>query len=82
MRFFTKHRRILCCLSILLLAALVVAACAGYKPYTPRNDREEGPESGIFTGSEGEWVIYGKKKSDEKEEKKEDSEASTQKKQQ
>ena len=45
----------------LLLVALLVAGCAGIKPYEPRNDREEGPEKGLFTGSQGEWVILGPK---------------------
>jgi hypothetical protein len=44
-----------------LLVALLVAGCAGIKPYEPRNDREEGPEKGLFTGSQGEWVILGPK---------------------
>lgn len=41
-----------------LLSAFVVAGCAGIEPYEPRNDREEGPERGLFSGSEGEFVIY------------------------
>ena len=43
-----------------LLVALLVAGCAGIKPYEPRDDREEGTEKGLFTGSEGEFVIYRK----------------------
>jgi PBP1b-binding outer membrane lipoprotein LpoB len=31
----------------LLLALLVLAGCAGIEPYEPRNNREEGPESGL-----------------------------------
>jgi len=48
-----------------------MAGCTGIEPYEPRNDREEGPEKGIFTGSQGEWVIVGPKKpeSDKEEEK-------------
>ena len=44
----------------LLLVALLVNGCAGIEPYEPRDDREEGPKKGLFTGSEGEWVIYRK----------------------
>jgi len=44
----------------LLVASLVVFGCAGIKPYEPRNNREEGPEKGLFTGSEGEFVIFRK----------------------
>jgi len=48
-----------------LLVALLVAGCAGIKPYEPRDYREEGPEKGLFTGSKGEFVIY--RKADEPE---------------
>ena len=48
-----------------LLVALLVAGCAGIKPYEPRDNREEGPEKGLFTGSEGEFVIF--RKADEPE---------------
>ena len=43
-----------------LLVALLVTGCAGIKPYEPRDHREEGPEKGLFTGSEGEFVIFRK----------------------
>ena len=49
----------------LLLVALLLAGCAGIKPYDPRDYREEGMEKGLFTGSEGEFVIY--RKADEPE---------------
>ena len=42
----------------LLLVTLLVAGCAGMKPYKPHDYREEGPKRGLFTGSEGEFVIY------------------------
>jgi len=48
-----------------LLVVLLVAGCAGIKPYEPRDHREEGPEKGLFTGSEGEFVIF--RKADEPE---------------
>ena len=48
-----------------LLVALLVAGCAGIKPYEPHDYRQEGLERGLFTGSEGEFVIY--KKPDEPE---------------
>ena len=44
----------------LLLVALLVAGCAGITPYEPRDHREEGPEKGLFTGSEGEFVFFRK----------------------
>lgn len=49
----------------LLVALLVIAGCAGIEPYEPRDNREEGPEKGLFTGSEGEFVIF--RKADEPE---------------
>ena len=42
-----------------LLLALLVVGCSGIKPYEPRDHREEGPENGLYTGSQGEWVIHG-----------------------
>lgn len=52
----------------LLLVLLLVAGC-GLQPYNVRNHREEGPEKGVFTGSEGEFVIfrYGDKPKSEEE---------------
>jgi len=47
--------------AVLLLMVVVMAGCAGIEPYEPRNNREEGPEKGLFTGSQGEWVIVGPK---------------------
>jgi hypothetical protein len=44
----------------LLVASLFIFGCSGIKPYEPRNNREEGPEKGLFTGSEGEFVIFRK----------------------
>jgi len=51
----------------LLVALLVVFGCAGVKPYEPRDHREEGPEKGLFTGSEGEFVILRKAEEPKKE---------------
>jgi len=44
----------------LLLVALLVTGCTGIKPYKPRDYREEGMEKGLFTGSEGAFVIFRK----------------------
>ena len=49
----------------LVLVVLLTAGCAGIKPYEPRNNREEGMEKGLFTGSRGEFVIF--RKTDEPE---------------
>ncbi len=43
--------------TVVLLALLAVAGC-GLEPYEPRNAREEGPEKGLLTGSDGEFVIF------------------------
>ena len=45
---------------VLLAVLLVIAGCAGIQPYKPRNHREEGPERGLASGSEGEFVIFRK----------------------
>jgi hypothetical protein len=64
MGIFRTHRRKLLWIGPLLVA-LLVTGCAGIKPYEPRDDREEGPQWGLFTGSEGEFVIF--RKADEPE---------------
>ena len=43
----------------------MVVGCAGIEPYEPRDNREEGPEKGLFTGSGGEFVIYRKAEASE-----------------
>ena len=45
--------------AILVTVLLALVGCAGMEPYEPYNYREEGPEKGIFTGSTGEFVIFG-----------------------
>jgi len=62
----TPRRKVLWIVA-LLVALLVVAGCAGIKPYEPRNNREEGPQKGLFTGSEGEFVIFRKAEEPKKE---------------
>jgi len=47
--------------AVLLLIVVVMAGCAGIEPYEPRNNREDGPKKGLFTGSQGEWMIIGPK---------------------
>ena len=64
MGIFGKHRQKALWIGPLLVA-LLVAGCAGIKPYEPRYHREEGPEKGLFTGSVGEFVIF--RKADEPE---------------
>ena len=63
MRICNKHNRKVRWIVVLLLIVFILAGCAGIKPYEPRNNREEGPEKGLFTGSEGEFVIF--KRADE-----------------
>lgn len=40
-----------------LLVVLMVTGCAGMEPYEPRDEREEGPKQGLFSGPEGEFVL-------------------------
>jgi hypothetical protein len=56
-----KHSRKNRWTAIMLLMVFVIAGCAGIEPYEPPNNREEGPEKGLFTGSQGDWVILGPK---------------------
>ena len=44
----------------LLLVVLLAVGCAGIKPYKPHDYREDGLKRGLFSGSEGEFVIYKK----------------------
>jgi hypothetical protein len=52
-----KHRLGVRLVAALLLISLFFMGCSGITPYPPRNNREEGPEKGVFTGSTGEFVI-------------------------
>ncbi len=45
-------------MALVLATLLVLAGCAEIKPYQPPNHREEGTQGGLFTGPQGEWVIY------------------------
>ena len=64
MMICNRHSGKICRAVILLLIFVLMIGCGGIQPYEPRNHREEGPEKGLFTGSEGEWVIF--RKADEK----------------
>jgi hypothetical protein len=58
MKLSLTHLRKSISAEVLLLAALlVIAGCSEIKPYNPPNHREEGPGKGLFTGSQGAWVI-------------------------
>jgi hypothetical protein len=61
MGIYNDHSRKIRWTAVLLSIVVVMAGCAGIEPYEPRNNREEGPEKGLFTGSQGEWVILGPK---------------------
>jgi len=61
MGIYNEHSRKVRWTVVLLFIVVVMAGCAGIKPYDPPNHREEGPEKGLFTGSQGEWVILGPK---------------------
>ena len=64
MMICNRHSGKICRAVILLLIFVLLVGCGGIQPYEPRNHREEGPEKGLFTSSEGEWVIF--RKADEK----------------
>jgi len=45
---------------LLWAGALLIAGCAGIKPYDPPAYREAPPGNGLLTGADGEFVIYKK----------------------
>jgi hypothetical protein len=45
----------------LLVGLMVAGGCARMEPYQARDEREEGPKKGLFSGSEGEFVIFTRK---------------------
>jgi len=55
-----KSRQKVLWIVALLVVLLFVSGCGGIKPYERRDHREEGPEKGLFTGSQGEFVILRK----------------------
>jgi len=61
MGIYNEHSQKVWWTVVLLLIVAVMAGCAGIKPYDSPNHREEGPAKGLFTGSQGEWVIVGPK---------------------
>ena len=44
--------------AMLWAAALLVVGCSGITPYDPPDDRENPPGRGLFSGADGEFVIY------------------------
>ena len=62
----SRSRMSVSLLLVTMLFSILFAGCAGMKPYEPRNNREEGPKKGLFTGSQGEFVILRKVETDKK----------------
>ena len=58
MNIWLTHKRHVWWISPLAAVLLVTAGCSGIEPFEPRDNREEGPERGLFSGSEGEFVIF------------------------
>ena len=54
----TKIKTMFKLTGIVLAVSVIVTGCTGMSPYEPRNNREEGPEKGLFSGSKGEFVIF------------------------
>lgn len=41
-----------------ILLAFILTGCSGVKPYNPPDYRNEGTGKGLFSGEDGEFVIY------------------------
>lgn len=46
--------------ALFLLITLFLNGCGGMTPVELRNNREEGPEKGLFSGSNGEFILWRK----------------------
>jgi len=70
MRFTWRAQKTALRIGALLVAAAISAGCSGMTPVDLRNNREEGPEKGLFSGSQGEFVILrsGSLKNEQKQE--------------
>ncbi len=44
--------------AMLWASVLLVAGCAGITPYDPPDDRENPAGRGLFSGADGEFIIY------------------------
>jgi hypothetical protein len=42
---------------LIIFLLLLVSGCSGITPCQPRNNREEGPQQGLFTGDKGAFEI-------------------------
>lgn len=58
MRVSLSHKNTALRIVVMLVASVIVAGCSGMTSVDLRNNREEGPENGIFSGSQGEFVIF------------------------
>lgn len=45
--------------AVVLVAAAVIAACTSYKPYDYHDERETMQGSGLFSGENGVFTLYG-----------------------
>ena len=54
----SDRRKSFLTLCAMLMLPAIIAGCSGMTPIELRNNREEGPEQGLFSGSQGEFVIF------------------------
>ena len=66
MRVILNLRRPTLEIIALLVASTILAGCSVMTPVDLRNNREEGPEKGLFSGAQGEFVILRKVETDKK----------------
>lgn len=60
MTFIQLHRQPMLQIGAVLMVLMVNVCCSELKPYEPYDHRKEGPQTGLFTGPEGEVIIFRK----------------------
>ncbi len=60
MKIFQVLRQPLLQIGAVSVLLLVNVCCSEIKPYEPYDHRKEGPQTGLFTGPEGEVIIFRK----------------------
>ena len=60
MMIFQLLRQPMLQMGAVLVVLLVNVCCSEIKPYEPYDHRKEGPQTGLYSGPEGEFIIFRK----------------------